>query len=136
MTARLLALPLLASLALACGGSADKKIAAPTEEDLEKRRLACAATPPDIQACADMCERGREASCETLKNSCLIDGDAAACFYLGQAYEREGDMTHARGAYSQACRGGQSAACNALGDDGTTEPPGGDAPAADAGATP
>jgi hypothetical protein len=108
---------------LACGGADDKKVAGPTDAELEQARAACAAEPSDPKSCAMLCERGREPACESLKNGCLIGGDATACFLLGEAYEREGDTTHASGAFKLACQGGQSAACDRPGDgSGANEP--------------
>jgi hypothetical protein len=116
--------PLALALALAlaaCGGTdADKPVSGPDQAKLDEARKQCAAEPPSAKACDTLCARGEETACETLKNACLIGGDGEACFVLGRAYEREGDRTHAAGAYRLACQGGQSAACESLGESSTT----------------
>lgn len=104
--------PLL--LVLACGGS-DKEAADPSDADRARLNQACSADPVDATACATLCERGAEPSCQRLMNTCLIGNDARACLLLGQAYEREGDTTHATGAFKLACQGGQTSACDKLG---------------------
>lgn len=109
-------MPLFALLAAlpGCGGS-DKEVAEASTSDAQRRRAACMAQPPQAAFCASLCENGEEEACEQIKNACVFGADPAACFLLGQAYEREGDNKHANGAYNLACQGGQSAACGKLG---------------------
>jgi hypothetical protein len=110
-------LPALLAALVGCGGS-DAPVVGPTQAQLHRDHDACAGKTADVEACGRACERKDEASCDVLKNRCLTADDGSACFLLGRQYEREGDVTHASGAYRLACQGGQSAACEEIGDTG------------------